>query len=91
MAPALTRLGRTDDAIRTLQRCVEVGLPPSYDWLLVDPDIQLLRGDSRFVKVLAASRDGAARVAKVLQEARARGELPGFLDEPLAALEKQLK
>jgi serine/threonine protein kinase/Tfp pilus assembly protein PilF len=90
-APALVRLGRNDDAIRVLLRAVEAGVAPAYDWLLGDPEMQRLRSDSRFAKVLAASRAGAAIVAKVLQEARGRGELAPFLEEPLDALRRLLK
>jgi hypothetical protein len=87
----LARLGRTDDALKILLRCVEVGFVPAYDWLLVDPNIQRLRVDPRFAKVLAASRDGAAMVARVLGEARGRGELPKYLEEPLDGLTRLLK
>jgi hypothetical protein len=75
------------------------GCPPSNDsrvrraddWLLRDPDVQQLRRDPRFAKVLKASRDGAALVARVLGEARGRGELPAYLSAPLDGLVKLLK
>jgi tetratricopeptide (TPR) repeat protein len=89
-APSLAHIGRTDDAMRILEKCVEVGVPQPYDWLLVDPDIQLLRGDARFAKVLGASRDRAAMVARILGQSRARGELPSYLNEPLDELLKLL-
>ncbi|MFI5181266.1 MAG: protein kinase [Thermoanaerobaculia bacterium] len=91
VCPGLARLGRTDDSIRILLRSVEVGVPPPCDWLLLDPDIQLLRGDPRFAKVLAASRDGAAKIARILGEARTRGELPKYLETPLDELLRLLK
>ena len=53
-------------------------------------DIQLLRVDSRFAEVLAASRDGAARIARILEAARARGELPSYLEQPLDELKRLL-
>jgi tRNA A-37 threonylcarbamoyl transferase component Bud32/tetratricopeptide (TPR) repeat protein len=90
-APAMVRVGRVDDAIRILEKSIEVGAPPAYDWTFADPDIKLLRGDPRFAKVLAASRDGAAMVARVLGEARRRGELPRYLEAPLDDLLKLLK
>ena len=89
-APALAHMGRTDDAIRILERSVEVGAPPAYDWLLVEPDFRSLRGDPRFAKVLAASRDGAAMVARILGQARARGEMPKYFEAPLDGLLKLL-
>jgi len=90
-APALARMGRKDDAIRILEKGVEVGAPPNYEWLLVDPDFQSLRGDPRFAKVLVASRDGAAMVARILGQSRARGELPKYLEGPLDDLVRLLK
>lgn len=77
--------------MRILERNAEVGVPPAYDWLLVDPDLQRLRDDPRFGKVLAASRDGAAMVARALDQARTRGELPSYLNQPLEEVVKLLK
>jgi tetratricopeptide (TPR) repeat protein len=83
VSPALARLGRTDESIRILLRSVDAGIPPPYDYLLYEPDFRPLRGDPRFARVLAASRDGAAKIARILGEARSRGELPKYLEAPL--------
>ncbi len=91
VCPALALLGRTDEAIRILLRSVENDVPPPYDWLVVDPDLRHLRGDRRFAKVVAASRDGAAMVARILGQSRTRGELPKYLEAPLDDLLKLLK
>lgn len=40
--------------------------------------------------MLAPSRDGAAMVARILGQARARGELPAYLEQPLDELVKVL-
>jgi tetratricopeptide (TPR) repeat protein len=89
-APALAEMGRTEDAIRILEKSVEVGVPPAYDWLLLEPDFVPLRAEPRFAKVVAPSRDGAAMVARILGQARARGELPSYLNQPLEELQKLL-
>jgi len=89
--PAFVHMGRKDDAIRFLETSFEGGGAPPYDWLLVEPEFRSLRGDPRFVKVLAASRDGAAMVARILGQARSRGELPKYLNEPLDELIQLLK
>jgi serine/threonine protein kinase/tetratricopeptide (TPR) repeat protein len=86
VSPALALLGRTDESIRILLRGVEVGIPPAYDFLLVEPGFQTLGSDPRFAKVVAASRDGAAKTARILTEVRTRGELPKYLEAPLAEL-----
>lgn len=91
VAPALAHMGRTEDAIRILEKSGEISVPPGYDWVLADPDLQLLRGDPRFARFLAVSRDGAAMVARVLGQSRARGELPKYLEGPLDDLDRLLK
>lgn len=83
VCPALAVLGRRDEAIRILLRGVEMGVTPPYDFLLLEPGFQPLRNDSRFAKVVTASRDGAAKIARLLQQARGRGELPKYLGQPL--------
>jgi len=90
VSPALARLGRTEESIRILLRSVDAGIPPPYDYLLYEPDFQPLRGDPRFAKVVAASRDGAAKIARILGEARSCGELPRYLEAPLDDLLKLL-
>ena len=90
VSPALARLGRTEESIRILLRSVDAGIPPPYDYLLYEPDFQPLRGDPRFAKVVAASRDGAAKIARILGEARSRGLLPRYLEAPLDDLLKLL-
>ncbi len=90
VAPALAGLGRRDESIRILLRSVDAGIPPPYDYLLYEPDFQPLRSDPRFARVVAASREGASKIARILVEARSRGELPKYLEAPLDELRKLL-
>jgi tetratricopeptide (TPR) repeat protein len=86
VCPALALLGRKDESIRILLRSVELGIPPPYDFLLYEPGFKPLRSDPRFAKVLTASRDGAAKIARILEQARSRGELPKYFEAPLGDL-----
>jgi hypothetical protein len=90
VSPALALLGRTDESIRILLKSVEADVPPPYDFLLYEPGFKPLYGDPRFAQVRAASRDGAARIARILEAARTRGELPAYLEQPLDELERLL-
>jgi hypothetical protein len=90
VSPGLALVGRTDESIRILLRSVDAGVPPPYDFLVLEPGYQQLRSDPRFARVLAASRNGAAKIAKILDEARSRRELPKYLEAPLDDLLKSL-
>lgn len=88
--PYLVRVGLKDKAIRLLQKSLDMGSPPPLDWLLMDPDLQQLRDDPRFTRILKATRDGAAMVVRQLDQAKARGELPEYLLAPLEELRQQV-
>ncbi|HJW72392.1 MAG TPA: protein kinase [Geothrix sp.] len=90
-APFLVRAGLKEEAILMLEKSVESGRAPCLDWLLTDPDLQLLRGDPRFGRILLAARNGAAIAARHLDQARIRGELPEYLIAPLENLKLQIK
>lgn len=85
-APLLLRLGMKDDALWLLRKSVDAQNPPPYDWLLLDADLQGLRGDPRFTYVLSGSRDFARICLRHLDQARVRGELPAYLEPPLEEL-----
>lgn len=84
--PLLVRLGMKEDALWVLEKSTESQFPPSYDWLLMDPDMQKLAGDRRYAKALAASRKYALLFLKHADQAQARGEYPKQLEQPLNEL-----
>lgn len=89
-APYLVKVGLKDDAFRLLLRSVEVGSPPCLDWLMTNPEMQRLRHDPRFARILQASRNGAAMVAGQLGRAQIRGDLPEYLVGPLEDLHRHI-
>ena len=78
---ALTKLGRLDEAERTLQRC-EQGANADRT------DREFWR---QYTFALAASPYGAAMVARIRGQWRARGELPSYLKQPLDELQRLLR
>jgi tetratricopeptide (TPR) repeat protein len=90
MAPDLLRLGLREEVLRLLERSLEVGYPPGLIWLSKTPELNPLRGDPRFQKVLQASRELTAVLIQHMETAKAAGELPGYLDQPLAELKRLL-
>lgn len=86
MAPDLLRLGLREEVLRLLERSLEVGYPPGLVWLSKAPELNPLRSDPRFQKVLKASRELTAVLIQHMDEAKAVGDLPRYLEQPLAEL-----
>jgi tetratricopeptide (TPR) repeat protein len=84
--PPMVSLGLNEDVLWVLDKSTVTELPVSYDFLLVDPEIQKLRGDPRYTEALAASRNYALLFLKHADEAKARGEFPGQLEKALTEL-----
>lgn len=84
VAPLLARYGKRDAAISLLNWRGDAGVPDAYDVLLFQPDLKPILGD--IAPALIASRARFDDAVGILQEARLRGELPGFLDQSLKDL-----
>ena len=84
LLPRLVRLGMDDEALQLMQRAIALGNGMDLDWLCQCPEVQKLRGDPRFRKILTATRDQCATIVSNFEAAKARGELPMYLDQPLA-------
>ena len=84
LVPRLVRLGMADEALQLMQRAIALGNGMDLDWLYQCPELRKLRGDPRFRKLLKATRDQCAVILENFEAAKARGELPKYLDQPLA-------
>lgn len=86
--PLLVRLGLNEEALWLLDRCTAANSPLPLDLLLEDPSMKTLRGDPRFSRALAASRQYAQLWLERSEAARARGEFPPPLEPALAELKE---
>jgi hypothetical protein len=57
----------------------------------LDPRLESLRQDNRFKPILEKFREDFVYIMKVLDQVRARGELPRYLEAPFADLLKKLE
>ncbi len=86
VAAHLARFGRPGMALDLLEfRAQEEMLPP-YEHLLLNPYLSTIRGRPRFTPLLTDGRRRFMKTLAVLEESRNRGELPPYLEEPLADL-----
>jgi tetratricopeptide (TPR) repeat protein/predicted Ser/Thr protein kinase len=87
---SLARRGRAADAAEVLARLGDAGSAAPFDMLAQSRDLAALRGDPRFKAALERSRRGLGETLKILEAARARGELPRYLEKPLRELRRSL-
>jgi hypothetical protein len=85
-----TRHDSVESSLKTLSLRAAAGIVEPYDWLLLCPDLEPLRKDARFQTIVASSRSEFEQMLSTLDQARGRGELPSYLEKPLAR-ERSLK
>lgn len=90
LIPYLISHGKRDEALHVLTGMTELGDVPIYDWLRLEPQVATLRDDARFQAIEARSRVRFDEMREILAEARTRGELPAYLQTPLAELVRKL-
>lgn len=89
-APLLVRHGKTEEALQVLTRGLEVNMVP-YDLLMMNPELNTLEKDARFQKIFAGSKARFQEIVTLLNQCKERGELPPYLNEPLADLSAKMK
>jgi serine/threonine protein kinase/tetratricopeptide (TPR) repeat protein len=93
----LARLGRKEEALDLLLFRSRKEIYQPYDYLLLSPDLAPLRddphsrNDPRLREVYERARASFEETLSILEEARAKGELPGYLEQPLADLLKSIR
>ena len=85
----MARFGLREEALGLLESEAERGLL-TYDALLLSPDFEGLRDSPRFRDVVEQARRRFDTMLRVLDDARAREEMPGYLERPLADLLERL-
>ncbi len=85
-AGLLARAGDIEAAVRVLVARNRMGIVPTYDHLLYNPDFAPLRADPRFELLAAPARTGFEIMVGILQQARMVGEFPAYLAQPLAEI-----
>jgi tetratricopeptide (TPR) repeat protein len=91
VAPPLARQGRVKEAVDILERAAAVGAAVPYEFLMRNRDLASVRGDPRFPGILARSKVQFDEARGILEQARARGELPAYLHQPFDELVRLLK
>ncbi|HSS48252.1 MAG TPA: serine/threonine-protein kinase [Thermoanaerobaculia bacterium] len=96
VARILMLWGRKEEALELLLFRSHKGIFPPYDYLL-SPNLSLLRDDPRFRddprlrEVYVRTRARFEEILAILEEARGKGELPEYLEQPLADLLKSIR
>lgn len=74
------------ETLRTLSIRAEKGILEPYDWLLLSSEMEAVRKDPGFQEIVAKSRNQFEEMISTLNEAKARKELPAYLEEQLTQM-----
>jgi tetratricopeptide (TPR) repeat protein len=86
VAPTLARHGRGEEALGLLQFRARGDILEALDVLLFNGDFSPLRQNPRFAEVVDAADRRFRTMMTILEAARGRGELPAYLERPIADL-----
>ena len=87
---ALADHGWIDAAFGILDRGAARGLLLPFDYLALNQRLETLRADPRYSAAIAPARERFVQMVVMLEEARARGEIPPYLESSLDELLMQL-
>jgi TolB-like protein len=88
--PTLASGGNIDYSFQVLERALQTDVVIPYDWLKLDRRLERLRKDGRLGPVINRSREQFEQLLKNLDEAKRRGELPEYLEEPILQVKSQI-
>jgi tetratricopeptide (TPR) repeat protein len=92
MPPALVRMGRSEEALQILEKALQsVASAEGYLWVLRHPGLRSLHGDPRFARLVEKGRSNVAITVRVLERAKANGELPAYLEPFLVEMRDLLE
>ena len=85
--PILARNGRADDALAILSDVTAANAPPPYDAVVMNPFLKRLIDDPRARDIAARSKARFDVLLEAIEEARAAGRFPRYLERPLQDLQ----
>jgi serine/threonine protein kinase len=85
--PIQAKNDSVDATLETLSIRASKGIVEPYDWLLLNPEMNLVRKDPRFREIALRSKSEFDDMIRVLEEARTRKELPEYLEKALPKLQ----
>lgn len=88
LVPPMIRLGLREEALDLMEQKTQVGGPPNLDWLYEDPDLRRLHGEPRLTRLLLQARASVLPILGCFDRAKARGELPAYLEPAVEDLRK---
>ncbi len=87
----LARHGYRREAIELLHHRHRIEINDTYDYLLFNEELESLRDDDRVREVVSAAKERFDGMIAILEEARSRGDLPKYLEQPLSDLLARLR
>ena len=89
--PILARAGQGDAALLLLADTTAADAPPAYDMVVMNPFLNRLMDHPQARPIVARSKARFALLLKAINDARAAGRFPRYLEKPLQDLQSALR